>query len=524
MKLSVAPPSYRFSITAIMLLLVLAAAIYSVFAKAIAFMVGQWGLEEFSHGYLIPFVSAYLLWQRRFALRRMEFHGAWAGCLVVLAGIGLAWLGRLAALYALQHLALLVVVAGTALALAGWRALRVMAVPLGALVFMIPLPNVLLNTVSAQLQLISSTLGVGLIRLFGVAVFLEGNVIDLGAYRLEVADACSGLRYLLPLMTLGFLMSCFYRAPLWRRFLLFLSTLPVTLVMNSLRIAAIGVMVDRWGPAMAEGLVHQVQGWMMFMLCVGVLVIEIAILQRLSAERRPLREVLGLDVPLPAPGPGRAVVRAVPAPLVAATLLALGFAATAAALPVPPPHVPQRRSFSSFPVAFAGRIGHRQAMERVYLDTLKLDDYLLADYARDGALPLNLYVAWYDTQSAGEATHSPRACLPGGGWRIESMRQVEISPSRPGNSHLRVNRALIQAGDRRQIVYYWFMQRGRLVTSEYMVKWYLLVDSLRRHRSDGALVRLMVPLPQGASEPTVDAQLSEFADEVARRLPAWVPG
>jgi exosortase D (VPLPA-CTERM-specific) len=513
---------YRFSSQSLALLAVLAALLYVGFDKAIAFMVGQWNMDEFSHGYLIPFIAAFLVWQRRTSLLQLEFDGSWVGVLVLIAGIALDIAGRLAALWPLQHLALLIVLCGLVLSLAGWKALTILRVPLGILIFMIPLPNLLLNALSAQLQLISSTIGVGLMRLAGVSVFLEGNVIDLGTYRLEVAEACSGLRYLLPLMTLGFLMACFYRAALWKRAVVFLSSVPVTLLMNSVRIAAIGIMVDRWGLGMAEGVLHQVQGWMMFMLSTAILMLEIVLLTKLGRDRRPWRDVFGLELPAPLPSGWTSRRRALPASLLAASAVMLLFSAAALSMPAARVMTPQRESFTSFPLQIEGWAGKREAMNGIYLDTLKLDDYLLATYARGGA-PVNLYIGWYSTQSAGAATHSPRACLPGGGWRIVDLHRTPIAQVRAGAEPLQVNRALIASGDQRQLVYYWFVQRGRIVTNEYMVKWYLLVDSLLRHRSDGALVRLVVPIPAGVADADADRDLQAFASAIAPQLGRFIP-
>lgn len=487
-------------------------------------MFWSWQTAEFSHGYLIPVIAAYLIWQRRAELSQQEFKGSWGGLAVVTAGIALAVVGRFAALYTFQHIALLIVIYGLVLSLVGWAAMRVLAAPLGVLVFMIPLPSMLMFPLSSELQLLSSTLGVWLMRVAGVSTYLEGNVIDLGTYKLEVAEACSGLRYLLPLMTLAFLMACFFRAAVWKRVAVFLSSLPITLLMNSLRIAAIGVMVDRWGPSMAEGLLHEVQGWMVFMLSTACLVLVVIVLARIGKDRRPWRDLFSADSApsLPADVPRR--TRSLPVTAMAAGAAVMVFSVAALALPSINGIVPTRDFFASFPLGLGDWNGKRQVLEKIYLDQLKLDDYLLVDYSRSSAPPVNLYVAWYDTQSAGEATHSPRACMPGGGWRIEDMRQIPVAAVRFGGRTLQVNRALIQYGEQRELVYYWFQQRGRVVTNEYLVKWYLLIDAITRHRTDGALVRVIVPIPLGTSETDADHEVQSFIAQVAPQLEHYIPG
>jgi len=501
-------------------------ALYLGFRDAIDVMVWSWQTAEFSHGYLIPVIAAYLAWQRRAELRTLDFRGSWAGLLLVLAGIALAVVGRFAALYTFQHLALLIVLYGLTLSLVGWPAMRVLAAPLGVLLFMIPLPSMLMFPLSSELQLVSSTAGVWLMRLAGVSTYLEGNVIDLGTYKLEVAEACSGLRYLLPLMTLAFLLACFFRAPAWKRVAVFLSSIPITLLMNSLRIAAIGIMVDRWGPGMAEGLLHDVQGWMVFMLSTASLLLVVAALARAGKERRSWQESFQRGPTLaqsPAPEQLRRA-RPLPAAAIAAGLAVTAFSGIALALPSSYGVVPARESFGSFPLGFGEWNGKRQALDQVYLDQLKLDDYLLVDYHSAGTPPVNLYVAWYDRQNAGEATHSPRACMPGGGWRIEDLRQLPLTGIKLGAEGLHVNRALISYDQQRELVYYWFQQRGRIVTNEYLVKWYLLIDSLTRHRTDGALVRVIVPIPTGGSEADADRTVQSFIALVAPRLARYVPG
>ena len=162
-------------------------------------------------------------------------------------------------------------------------------------------------------------------------------------------------------------------------------------------------------------------------------------------------------------------------------------------------------------------------LEQIYLDALKLDDYVIADFARDGRDPVNFFVAWYDTQTAGRTTHSPRACLPAGGWRIVDLKQVEVPGALVNGLPLRANRVEIALGTHRQLVYYWFQQRGRVITNEYVAKWFLFWDSLIQRRTDGALVRLITPLKVGATEQEGDARLAEFAAQAAPQLDRFIP-
>jgi exosortase D (VPLPA-CTERM-specific) len=388
---------------------------------------------------------------------------------------------------------------------------------------MVPLPEFLYQNFSAELQLISSKLGVWFIRLVGISVYLEGNVIDLGVYKLQVAEACSGLRYLFPLMTIGFLIAYFFKAAFWKRALLFLSSIPITILMNSFRIGTIGVMVEHWGVQMAEGFLHEFQGWVVFMASGAIMVLEMMLLARVGTGRRHWRELFGLEFPAPTPKAPPAVARPVPTSLYASAALLIGVAALSLSLPERAESIPSRRFFGEYPATLGPWIGRRETLETVYLDQLKLDDYLLADFARDQEPPINFYIAWYDSQRAGRSAHSPRSCLPLGGWQIVSFTQQSLPGLRAGNEPLRVNRVLIRMGNQQELVYYWFQQRGRVVTNEYETKWYMFWDALTRNRTDGALVRLVVALPPNGVADQADRELTAFAAAVTPTLTAYVP-
>jgi len=258
-----------------------------LFRDGLQYMTERWDTEEYSHGSLIPIITVFLIWQQKDALEAAlradrARSGSWFGFALVLAGLCLGLLGELSTVYLVIQYAFLTVIYGMALVLVGWRGIRLIWAPLLYLIFMVPLPDFFYVNLSAQLQLISSQLGVAVIRLFGVSVFLEGNVIDLGVYKLQVVEACSGLRYLFPLMSFGYLCAYLYHGPVWHRAVLFLSTIPITIFMNSLRIGVIGIMVDRWGIEQAEGALHLFEGWVVFMACVAILFVEILIFARFS--------------------------------------------------------------------------------------------------------------------------------------------------------------------------------------------------------------------------------------------------
>jgi exosortase D (VPLPA-CTERM-specific) len=494
-----------------------------LFWDGLSYMWAWWlGSPEYSHCILIPPVAAFLIWQQKDRLERIPFDGSVWGVVLVLLGGAVLVLGQLGTIYTLVQYAYVITLYGLVLSFTGTRAFRVLAIPMLILAFMVPLPQFVLFNLSAKLQLLSSALGVWFMRLFGVTVFVEGNVIDLGGYKLQVAEACDGLRYLFPLMTLGFLIAYFYKGAAWKRVLLFLTSVPITILMNSWRIGTIGLMVEHWGIGMAEGFLHEFQGWMVFMLSAALLLGEMALLNRVGREPGAWRQMFGLEFPAPTPAEAVLRRRPVPATFIAASALLALFVVTALALPRPAEIIPSRASFAEYPMRLNGWIGHRDALEGIYIDQLKLDDYLLADYVGDGGA-VNLYISYYNSQRKGEAVHSPRACLPGGGWQLRDFDQRSIPAVRINGQPLRVNRTLIELGDQRQLVYYWFQQRGRIVTNEFAVKWFLFWDAVTRHRTDGAMVRLIAPIAIGGEVAAADFRLSDFAAQIAADLPRFVP-
>lgn len=491
------------------------------FARVLNQLFGMWTSDpEYSHCLLIPLISAFLIFRERAVLARMPFEGSWLGIAVLLAGAGLWGIAELSTIWVLEQYAFVVVLYGLTLALVGPEAFRRLWMAMLILLFTIPLPMFFSNSLSLHLELVSSALGVDVIRLFNIPVYLDGNVIDLGVYQLQVAEACSGLRYLFPLMTLAFIVAYFFRAHLWKRAALFLASVPIAILMNSLRIGLIGVSVAYWGRKMAEGVLHFFEGWVVFMISTALLVVFAAALAKLGRQPMRLRDAVVLDMG-PAPPASQAYrTRALPAPFLAAMALVIVGAALATQVHERVEIQPARAAFVDFPLQLGGWQGQRSAMGAVYLDQLKLSDYLYATYQRPADLPVNVWVAYYDSQRKGDSTHSPASCLPGGGWQFRTFGRYGIDIA---GERLRVNRAVIVHGSDRELMYYWFPQRGRDITNDYLLKWYLLWDAITRDRTDGALVRLLVPLPQGASPAEGDRRLTAFARAFVPELPHYVP-
>jgi exosortase D (VPLPA-CTERM-specific) len=504
---------------------VLLAALYH---ESLAYLVYIWSTDEnYGHGWFVPLISGYLIWGKRHLLARHLGHGSWWGLLTVAAALVLYVVGRFATLYVVLHLSFWLMLVGLFAAVVGLAGVRAVAFPVGYLLTMIPLPHFLYQGLSSRLQLISSSLGVSCLQLVGVTAFRDGNVIDLGPIQLQVVEACSGLRYVFPLASLALLCAYLFKDRLWKRVLLFLSSIPISIVLNGLRIGMIGVLVDFYGEGMAEGFSHLFEGWLIFVVSVGLLFLEIRILAGIGAPgpALPLSSLLRLPNPgiVPAGQPEKSPPGGrwlTPGAAYLACMAVLIPAALASGQGVSPEErIPPRSSFVDFPLRLDGWTGMPLVMEQVYRETLRFDDYLLADYRRSSDMPVNLYLAYYRSQKAGQSAHSPRTCIPGGGWEIVSVADLTLAGSPP----IIVNRVQIHKDDQKQLVLYWFQERGRILASEYAVKWYLLWDAVTRHRSDGALVRLTTAIDPGETDAVAEARLVAFAETIRPFLSKYVP-
>jgi len=222
-------------------------------------------LPDFSHGFLVPLVSLYLVWGKRKDLANPPRPSNW-GLLLLVLGLALLIFGRLAAEYFTQRLSILVVIAGIVLFLLGRDHLKTVAFPLALLILMIPLPSILLQKITSPMQFFASICAANSLEVLGIPVLREGNIINLSNTSLEVAEACSGIRSMISLFTLGILFAYFTKEILWQRILLVLACLPITILVNAFRVSLTGVLAHYYGVAAAGGFFHELSGYVLFLL------------------------------------------------------------------------------------------------------------------------------------------------------------------------------------------------------------------------------------------------------------------
>lgn len=487
-----------------------------------------WLTPEYSHGPLIPLISLYLFLRE---LRQAPPVDPTArvnrvpGICVIIFALLFGIFGNLVKIPDLVTYALIIWVGGLVLTGFGWNRGKMHQLPVLHLIFMLPLPQFIYWKMTIVLQLVSSELGVWFIKLAGVPVFLEGNVIDLGIYKLQVAEACSGLQYLFPILSFSYLFAILYRGPFWHKVVMFAMAAPLTIFMNSFRIGMIGVLVNSYGISQAEGFLHFFEGWVIFGACIGLLFLTAVLLQRLTPSPLGLRDTIDLDTE----GLGSEAARFVsirPARgTIIAALSSLAIVGAFLLTPAPDRIVPDRDRFSLFPRSINDWDSFQMPLEPATLAVLNASDYINAVYSKPGKSDtyINFFSAYYDKQTEGSGIHSPEVCLPVGGWEVYSIDPTPVSISDTVYGDFTLNRAVIEKGLSRQLVYYWFEQRGKRMTNDYLAKIEVVYDSLTIGRTDGALVRFVTPIIAGETEADADVRMQSFMAELLPRLPRYIP-
>ncbi len=274
-------------------LAVLLASFVLLYRGVILKLVNDWATDDnYSHGFLIVPIALYFAWERRERLLALRREPSLVGLAIVLASIGLLIVGNLGAELFLMRISILGVLAGGIVFVLGWPSLRVLAFPLGFLILMVPLPAIIFNQIALPLQLFASRAGEFVLTLLHIPVLREGNVIVLAHTTLEVAEACSGIRSLVSLITLGVVYGYFSDPRFSVRFLIVCSTIPVAIIANGLRVAGTGVAAHYFGPAAAEGFFHTFSGWVVFIVAFvavfgvrGVLVHGLQMAERFRLQR-----------------------------------------------------------------------------------------------------------------------------------------------------------------------------------------------------------------------------------------------
>ncbi len=265
---------------------VLVAILIGLYARVLpVWLEDLWTDPNYSHVYIVPIISSFVIWQRRAALTTLPVRGSWGGLPLLLAGIAALIVGDVGAETFLMRSSLIVVIAGLVLFHLGPAMLRALAFPLGFFLFLVPMPAVFFYAMTARLQHIAAETGASGLDLLGVPVLLDGNVIQLSRVTLGVTEACSGIRSLITLVALGIAWAYLMLPRFWMQIALVVSVVPITIAANAGRIVMTGL-IGRWfGVEYAEGFFHFFGGWLVFIVALICLLAIHAILRLVSPRQ-----------------------------------------------------------------------------------------------------------------------------------------------------------------------------------------------------------------------------------------------
>jgi exosortase len=264
-----------------------AACFVILYYQVIASLVSNWwDNDNYSHGFLIVPIALYFAWERRAALKKAEKAPSLLGLAVVAISLAMLIAGTLGSELFLPRVSMLGILAGAILFLFGWNHLKILILPIAFLLLMIPIPAIIFNQIVFPLQLLASRFGESAILICQIPVLREGNVIHLANTSLEVAEACSGIRSLITLLTMGIMYGYLLESRLWARILLTAATIPIAIIANGIRVAGTGVAAHFYGAEAAEGFAHTFSGWIIFV----VALIMLFILHRVIALIAPNKQ------------------------------------------------------------------------------------------------------------------------------------------------------------------------------------------------------------------------------------------
>lgn len=476
-------------------------------------MEGHWSSGDNSYCYLIIPLFLYLCWEKKdtFGFDRFEWNPVGIVPVILFALLMVA--GELGSVETLQYFGIWGCIVGILFVLYGIR-IRHLAFPILILLFIVPMPPFINQMLTFNMKLAASTLSVFMMRAADMTVYQTGNIIDIGMTQLQVVDACSGLRYFVPLILMGLLFGYFYNKKFWKKALLLAIVPPLSILVNGLRIFATG-MLHMWGyPELAEDFFHDFSGWLVFMIAGAILLGVSVILKRIDPHEENSHTVRKTD------SKNTSMYKQ----FTLAIILGFIFVGTGWAIQTLPSsrNLPDRSSFATFPMTLGEWKATRNYLSDKILDSLWADDYVSAVYRKDGSLnTIQILIPFYEYQGTRHTAHAPQSCMLGGGWNL--IKSEDRAVGLGGGNKVNIRATIWKQGENRVFGAYFFYQRGRVIASPWANKFYLMWDAFTRQRTDGALVRIEMVMEPGQTDEDVYLILEDFMGSLWGVLSDYVP-
>jgi len=471
---------------------------------------------DYSYGFIIPFIAGYLVWEKRDSLEDVPVKSSWGVLPVLVLFLLVSLYGILGssgnvARPAIPFLVILFVAFCFGVELA-----KHLILPLGFLIFMIPVPDVLERTLGIYLKSVSTKLGGECIRVLHIPVHISGNVIDLGMRQLDVVDACNGMRYLFPLLAIGILYAHFYQRAAWKRWFCIFATLPIAVLTNGLRIGVTGILFDSYGTEAAEGFMHSFSAWVIFLVSFLFLYLTGRILDLFPPYGR--RNGAGVL------RKGRLGYSFVtrrddthPACFVSIALLLLVAVLSWSTKAIPA--VKLRVGIADFPSAFAGWEGRGEEVERELILKSGAEEAFRGTYRNGQEEEIALFLGYRSTAFLENENffHSPSVCLPASGWEIVRSATRSVGTV-PVFGELTVAEIQMEEMGRKQLVYFWFQTKSRATPDKDINRFHLTLHAIQRDNTHDLFVMQVTPLRVGETIEDAERRMDRFASDMVGAL------
>lgn len=483
-------------------------------------MLIRWNSGDDSYCYLIFPLFFYICWENR---ERFNFAEVSFSTLAILPALlsGAAMIaGELGSVETSLYMGIWLACLSIGIFIYGKR-LKYLIFPWIILLFMIPLPAFINNMLTFKLKLAASALASQMLHLSGVSLLREGNIIDLGVEKLQVVDACSGLRFFIPMFFMALLVGYFFNKRWYVQLILLTIVPPLAVLINGFRIYATALLLLGGYKRLAEGLFHDFAGWAVFMAGGTGLLLFSILLRKIETGSD---KIFGKHVVTHTDTCTDMSDNMSLKTIITAGVMVIIFAGSAWSVSgssMMDPSRIQRIGFSEFPMTLGPWTGTREYLSSEIMDSLWADDYVSARFKNSqNGNTIQLLIPYYEYQTTRHTAHAPQSCLLGGGWAILSSEEHIFNLN---GKKTKIGTMVMRKDDFRLIASYCFFQRGRVITNPWMNKFYLMMDALTKQRTDGALVRAELFLGDDMTLDEGFTELEGFLGYIWPILPQYIP-
>ena len=471
-----------------------------------------WENDDYSYGFLIPIAAAYLFWERRKTVSRTPVRSSWGifPLLILFVLISLYGILGSSGNVSMPSVPILIILfTGFCF---GVELLKRFLLPLGFLFFMVPVPSVIERYFGLYLKQISSKWGGSFISLFNIPVNVSGNIIDLGVTQLQVADACSGLRYIFPLLALGILYAYFYQKVFWKRLFCALVTIPMGTLMNAVRIGITGVLTEKIGPEAAQGFFHGFSGWIIFLVAFVLLFLIGRLL-----DVFPPKASAGKKSPVLKTGLA-SNVSSERKMTTGAFLVSVAMLCCVGALSLSTGALPAlsiEGGMQGFPLRIGEWNGRHEVVDPAVVRASGAEDAFSGRFVNGDGEEIALYLGYRSTAFLANENffHSPTVCLPSSGWVERDTKKITI-PDVPYFVALDVTRMIIEKGGVRQLVYFWFQTKDEATYDKNINRFHLSLHAIRRDNTHDLFIRTVTPMNPLENIEDAEIRLDRFVHEM----------